>query len=62
MNQSRWSSPVLRSGLAMLLIFAIKEFTGYELPTDKAETFFTVVFIIIVAIAEVNNPKDKKKI
>jgi hypothetical protein len=62
MEQSRWKSPVLKGGLAMLLVYAVKEFTGYELPNEQAENFFTVLFIVIMAIAEINNPKDKNKI
>lgn len=60
--QSRFKSPVLKTGLSALLIFALKEFSGYELPNEIAENFFNVIFIIIVAIAEINNPKDKNKI
>jgi hypothetical protein len=62
MSQSRWNSPVLKTGLATLLVFAIKEITGYELPTTSAEIFFYVLFVIINAVAQINNPKDKKHI
>jgi hypothetical protein len=61
MKQNRLSSPVLRVGLASLLIYALKEFTGYELANEMAEMFFKVLFIIIIAIAEINNPTDKER-
>lgn len=61
MTQSRWKSPILRSGLSLLLVFAVKELTGYEIPNDQAETFFTILFVVIMAVAQANNPKDKKK-
>lgn len=60
MEQTRFKSPVLKTGLVALFIFALKEFTGYELESELAETFIKVVFIIVTAFAEINNPKDSE--
>ena len=60
--QSRWDSPVLKAGLVSLLVFALKEFAGYELENSVAENFVKVLFFIIIAFAEINNPKDSKNI
>ena len=58
--QSRWNSPVLRSGLVALLYFICKDIFNLQIPNETLATLIDVIFYIIFGVSVANNPVDKE--
>ena len=61
MEQKRYKSIVLISGLATLLVHIIKNKTGYQLDSEFANELVNYICYIIWGLVMANNPSLKDK-
>jgi hypothetical protein len=62
-RQSRWESPVLRTGIVSILIFFLKEYFELDIPIDFINMLVDVVLgLVIPIVAAYNNPTRKDKL
>ena len=59
MVQNRWNSPMLRSAIAMLIVFGLKEAFGFEVGNEMVNTFVDFIFLVFFGVAAANNPEKK---
>lgn len=58
-EQKRMQSQVMLRGILTLILFFIKDFTGYELPNDIADIILEVVMGGYIAWTVRNSPRIK---
>ena len=62
MFQDKLKSPVLKAGFVTLLLFLVKKYGNYDMPTELADVIIEFVMSFIIGLAIVNNPNNRDKL
>lgn len=61
MLQEKFKSPILKAGLIALLIFLVKKYGKYEMPSELADVVIDVLLSSILTLSIWHNPERSDK-